>query len=224
MTAQAAFVEDPIHHERLLRRALEQPPQIPQLLELSGNAVSNGTFEAGLDFWNVTGTVQVLAGEAVISDTLPFAMLHQTVLLTSGVYTLSFDFRPALSDQTERGRFPDTFFASLYFTDDDSTLDIPGLVFDEAAPLFDLDWMGIFNNQGTVGPSALGPDWFHFTYEFTMVYQYVAVAFELAGINGVNGDSSVRIDNVMIAVVPEPATWAFLGCGAWVWWIRRRRL
>jgi hypothetical protein len=223
LTGYASFVDNPIHHELLRQQSRLANVPLPQTLSLPGNAIQNPAFEAGLSSWETTGSVTVVANEAQLSDNPDaIALLYQPVPLTSGVYTITFDFNSDLSDQFSTGTFPDTFFASLYFIDDLNQLDIPGHVFDAATGLMDLDWQGAFNVAGLIGLSPLGPEWSRFSHEFQMTHAHVAIAFEQAGLNGVSGDSSVRIDNVVIALVPEPATGLFMLCGLFLWRARRR--
>jgi hypothetical protein len=192
---------------------------------MNGNAVDNGDFSLGLQSWETSGDVFVSEEEAEVADGLPGgARLYQVVTLTGGDYILSFDVRSSLSSAFAPGTFPDTFFASLYFIDEAGDLDIGGGVFDAALGLMDLDWQGVFNSSGTVGPSVKGPGWFHYSTVFSMDYNHVAVAFDLVNLNAQTGDSAVRVDNVMIAVVPEPSTWGLALAGmAWLIWRRRMR-
>jgi hypothetical protein len=223
LTALGALVDDPIKHESLLQDARSLNISLPQTLEISGNALINGTFELGLTSWNTSGSVQVASEEAVVSDTSnPGAYMYQSVGLTAGVYTISFDFSSGLSSNFSQGNFPDTFFASLYFIQDINQFDLPGGVFDDTAGLMDMDWAGVFNNLGVIGPSLKGPEWSHFSRSFNLTYNYAVVAFEVAGLNGDSGDSSVQIDNVAIVLVPEPSTLAFVMAGMLILIYRRR--
>jgi len=224
LTARGALVEDPIKHESLMQHARGLNVSLPQTLSISGNALDNGTFESGLSSWNSSGTVQVVSEEAVVSDaTNPGAYMYQAVELNAGEYTISFDFSSDLSPNFSQGNFPDTFFASLYFIQDINQFDLPGGVFDDAAGLMDMDWAGVFNSIGVIGPSLKGPEWNSFSHSFNLTYNYVVVAFEVAGLNGNSGDSSVQIDNVAIVLVPEPSTWAFVTTGLLLFIYRKRR-
>lgn len=220
----SAYIEDPLSHRAMAEAAERLRPPLPIPLNGVPNQVVNGTFAAGLAGWNVTGSVQVTAEEAVISDATapPPAVLHQVVALPSGSWEVSFDFRSDLSEGAPPGRFPDTFFASLYFVQQSADLDIPGKVFDDALGLMDLDAGGVTNLLGSVSPSLKGGDWQTYAATFQNTYAYVAVAFELAGLNGTAGDSSVWIDNVRLLVVPEPAVWLLLAAGLSVLVLRRR--
>ncbi len=214
-----------MQHELLRQQSQLAKVPLPQTLSLNGNAIQNPAFESGLSSWITTGSVTVVANAAQLSDNPDAnALLHQPVALTSGVYTITFDFSPELSNQFSPGTFPDTFFASLYFIDDLNQLDIPGNGFDAATGLMDLDWQGAFNVAGLIGPSPLGPEWSRFSHDFQMTHAHVAIAFEQAGLNGITGDSSVRIDNVVIALVPEPASLVLFVLAGLCWVIRRRRV
>jgi len=225
VSSHAFFVDNPIQHELLRQQGQLAKVPLPETLSLSGNAIQNPAFDAGLSSWVTTGSVTVVANEARLSDDPDAtALMYQPVQLTSGVYTITFDFNSELSDQNSPGTFPDTFFASLYFIDDLNQLDIPGNVFDAATGLMDLDWQGAFNVAGLISPSPLGPGWSRFSHDFQMTHAHVAIAFEQAGLNGVTGDSAVRIDNVVIALVPEPASLVLFVFAGLLWVIRRRRV
>lgn len=229
LPAFSALVEDPIRHEALTQQAathqvsLPQKIPLPKIFGMAGNAFVNGEFDAGLSAWVSSGSVQSVSQEAILGDAdSPDAMLYQAVALTAGVYTISFDFSSGLSSNNTQGNFPDTFFASLYFVDDLNQLDIAGSVFDDATGLMDMDPAGVFNNAGVVGPSVKGTGWLNFSHTFNLAYDYVAIAFELAGLNGTSGDSSMSIDNVSIVMVPEPGTIALVMGGLLVLVYRRR--
>ncbi len=224
LASYAALVDDPMHHAALARRAERERPVLPGQLSLAGNALVNADFASSLSGWSSSGDVQVVSAEAVLADTTANpALLYQQVGLTGGLYTITFDYQSGLSSNTAPGNFPDTFFASLYFINGTGTIDVVNGIFDDAAGLMDLDASGVFNLAGLIGPSAKGPDWHQFSYQFNLAYDQVAVAFELAGINGTPGDSAVRIDNVSIVLVPEPASLLLMIGGAGLLAYRRRR-
>jgi hypothetical protein len=216
-------VSDPLTYDIQRERGRASGFLPPSSLSMNGNAITNGDFRSGLDAWTTTGEVSEDNEEAVLVDgPSGGAMLFQGVDLVADTYVLSFDVQSALSSAFTPGTFPDTFFASLYFIDDAGDLDIGGGVFDASLGLMDLDWQGVFNSVGTVGPSLKGPGWFHYSTVFVMNHAHVAVAFDLVNLNGQPGDSSVRLDNVMIAVIPEPSTWGLTLAGlAWLIWRRR---
>ena len=122
---------------------------------------------------------------------------------------LRFDFRNALSNNVPVGRVADTFFATLYFTNNAATFDIQGGAFDRAVPLFDLDSAGPFNVNGTIGPSSKGTGWSLFATTFQNTHGFIVPAFELRDFNLINNDSAVAIDNVVM--VPEPGSWVLIG-------------
>lgn len=133
--------------------------------------------------------------------------------MPSGQYTLEFDFLNRLSGNVPNLTFPDAFFASLYFANDLNQFDLTNGVFDDAQALFDLDYSGVANNQGLLSTSGKGGDWQHFSMVFTNLYNFVIPVFELFGLNGMDGDSLVSIDNVTLNAstppshaVPEPTS------------------
>jgi hypothetical protein len=221
----ASWVDDPLSHQIQIQAAAEKNIPLPVILNSSDNAVQNGEFTDGLAFWSVSGVVQFVANQAELTDLPgPNTMLHQVVGLAPGPYDVSFDVRSDLSSRFAQGTFPDTFFASLYFIQQSGDLDIPGGVFDAVNPLMDMDWQGVFNNNGWIGPSALGPEWLHFRGSFQMTHAFVAIAFELDELNDTGGDSAVYIDNVVIALVPEPGALALMLSGGLFFFCRRRFL
>ena len=179
--------------------------------------VVNGTFDSGLAGWTTVGDVQAVTDASLGDNGVDYSLLYQGVALAPGTFRLEFDFMNLLSaDVSEDFAFPDVFFASLYFTNDLGTFDLANAVFDDVAPLMDLDASGPSNVAGTVGASALGPDWAHFTFDFSNSYAYVVPVFELLNFNFL-ADSEVRLDNVAISqvatVVPEPASLSLLVMG-----------
>jgi hypothetical protein len=228
LSSWAYLSTDPLQHVEQQRQAraaeVPIPAELPGLFSVGGNAVTNGQFMSGQTGWSSTGSVTVLSEEAILRDTTDTALLYQAVALSSGVYTISFDFSSGLDDGFAPGTFPDTFFASLYFIDDLSSFDLVGGVFDATAALMDLDFSGAFNVLGTLTASDKGPGWSRFSTDFTLNQAHVVIAFELAGINGTPDDSSVLIDNVLLAVVPEPSTWVLMAvAGVGLAALRRRR-
>lgn len=192
----------------------------------TGNAaLINSDFSSGLTGWTSQGDVTTDNQEAVLGDDgVNDSLLYQPVALSSGQYRVEFDFLNGLSSVPPTFGFLDSFFASLYFVNDLSQLDILGGSFDAITPLFDLDANGVSNLTGSVGLSSKGGNWRHFGLTFQNNFNYVIPAFELLEQNQINADSTVRIDNVSIAVsaVPEPSTFFLLGSGVAAFFLFRR--
>jgi len=177
---------------------------------------TNGDFANGLTGWSTLGDVTTNTQEAVIGDhNATDSLLYQALALAPGQYSVEFDFLNGLSSASPTFGFLDTFFASLYFVNDVSQLDILGGGFDAFTPLFDLDANGVANLTGSVGASGKGGNWQHYSLTFQNSFNYVVPAFELLEQNFVNADSTVRIDNVSIqlSAVPEPETLFLVGSG-----------
>ncbi|QSA98736.1 PEP-CTERM sorting domain-containing protein [Methylococcus sp. EFPC2] len=193
-------------------------------LGVLGNGASagvvNGDFSTGLGGWATTGNVDASGQTAVLGDAsgADYSSIYQGVALAAGNYRLEFDFLNGLSADVPSGVFRDVVFASLYFIDDISQFDPVGLVFDDGLALFDLDVNGVANSAGTVGASAKGGDWRHFSISFNNSYGYVIPTLEFFNQNGVSGDSTVGVDNIAItplpAAVPEPPVVVLLLAGA----------
>ncbi len=194
-------------------------------------SVVNGDFSSGLGSWSSSGDVTA-ANEATLGDNGEiYSYLYQAVALAPGQYTIEFDFLNLLSSDltTDPNAFPDAFFASLYFTNDLSSFDLVGAVFDGVTPLVDLEASGAVNVAGVLSPSAVGPDWTHFSFDFTNNFSYVIPTFELLDFNFASGDSTVGLDNVSITLdpavvpIPEPATLTLLGMGLAGCFLNRKR-
>lgn len=222
-TANGAFVDDPISHELGKAHRDTPPARPPATFGVPGNLVDNGLFDAGLDSWHATGDVVHASGEAILGDNaVVSAILHQPVAVPLGPTTISFDYRPGLSDTVTTGFAPDTAFISLFFFDDPALFDLGEGLFDDALGLLDVDKDGVFNSVGTIIPSTeKGPGWWHFSALFNQSHNYVAIAVELAGLNGVPGDSEMAIDNVIL--IPEPGTLGLLAFALAVFGIRQYR-
>jgi hypothetical protein len=173
--------------------------------------VINGDFSNGLVDWTTAGDANSISGAAVLGDSVyPYSSLYQGVALIPGTYSLDFDFENSLSSTISLDddfTFPDSFYATLYFSDDLSAFDLsnsgnPGFL------LFGLDTNGPIDNIGTIGPSNQVQGWLHFNATFTNSNAYAIPTFELFDGNYAAGDSTVSIDNVSItpAPVPEPGT------------------
>lgn len=187
-------------------------------VQASHATLLNGDFSSGLNGWRTEGDVQVVNEEAILGDNNEFySALYQGVALVPFIYTIEFDFKNALSDVPDMPGDPfaflDTFFASLYFIDDLDQFNLAASAYDDTLALFDLDASGVFNNNGTIGASAKGADWFHFSMTFDNTYNYVIPTFELFDFNFIDNDSQVFLDNVSMNPVPEPATIVLLGSG-----------
>ena len=214
--AHSAFVDDPVYYERLKE-------DIPSGVRFAMSAMPvNGDFSGGLANWSTTGDVSAISGEAALRDQVaPTTLLYQPVPLAPGTYVLTFDVRGSLAPNPGPGFFPDTFFASLYFTTNPATFDIASSQFDAVVDLVDLDAGGFTVHAGSIGPSPSGAQWTRHTLLFSSAFAYVVPAFELADIDGTKGNSQVLIDNVLI--VPEPATLALAALGLAALALRRLR-
>ena len=167
------------------------------------DALVNGGFDSGLSGWQKQGGVFPLSGVAVLADdSFTSGLLWQPVASVDGQFTLTFDFRNALSASVPQGTLADSFFATLYFTDNLATFDIAGGVFDRAISLFDLDAAGLANVTGSVGPSSKGANWSLFSLTFDNTHGFIVPAFDLRDLNFVDNDSSVGLDNVALSEIP----------------------
>ena len=165
----------------------------------------------------------VAAFNGVLIDEAPALTVIQYIAFATspGDYGIAFDYKNELSPEFAEGSFPDTAFASLYFTDDLADFSIEERVFDGSQPLMDIDHQGPFNVAGGTAPSPGMTDWYRFTGMFTATSLYTVVAFELDNLNGEYGDSIFRVANV--ALIPEPAVSGLLAAGSMLVLAGRRR-
>lgn len=185
---------------------------------------SNGDFSAGLLGWTSQSDVSAVAETAALGDDdAAVSAIYQPVPWPVGSFTMQFDFRADLSDDTPQGTFPDAAFFSLYFADDPLTFDPdnPGS-FDHSVGLMDLDASGQFVLTGTVTPGQQGADWYHYSISMQNTSGYIIPYIELHDLNQLNNDSRVYVDNFSL-VVPEPATAALFGVGGLLILARARR-
>ena len=173
--------------------------------------VINGDFSNTLTAWTHDGDVSAPGDEARIgdNDSIYYSLLFQAVALAPGSYRFEFDYLNSLSSVFDAAsNFPDVAFASLYLTNDLTTLDIANGVFADVIPLFDLDYLGPYNiaaGASITSSSVKGGDWSHLSLQFANSYAYVVPAIELIDGNYFNNDSHVLIDNVRIAATPLSA-------------------
>ena len=165
----------------------------------------------------------VAAFNGVLIDEAPALTVIQYIAFATspGDYGIAFDYKNELSPEFAEGSFPDTAFASLYFTDDLADFSIEERVFDGSQPLMDIDHQGPFNVGDGIAPSPGMTDWYRFSGMFTATSLYTVVAFELDNLNGEYGDSIFRVANV--ALIPEPAVTGLLAAGGMLVLAGRRR-
>jgi len=193
------------------------------VISVNAMPLQNGDFSDELAGWLTEGDAVAVNDVAVLGDNSAFySLLQQGLALADGDYTMSFDFKNQLSGTVPNDHpfaFLDTFFATLYFTDDLNGFNLAPGGFDTALPLFSLDANGVFDNSGAIGPSGKGADWSRFSLTFHNSHAYVVPVFELLDFNFLDNDSRVLLDNVGITqapkptVIPEPSTIVLTGCG-----------
>lgn len=193
--------------------------------------LTNGNFSSGLSGWDSTGNTSIDSGAAKLADGAGTgATLSQGSSVSGTPATLTFDFNNALSDELGNG-FRDSFFATLYLTNDLAAFDaLNSATFLLAVDLFTYNGSTQQSNAGSFGASALGQGWSLFTYNFTPNTAFAVLGFELIDFNFIDNDSFVRLDNVsltetpVVAPVPEPTTLLLVLPGLLAGRLRRKSL
>ena len=157
----------------------------------------NGEFSEGLSSWTSSGDVGVVAGGANLGDRSAEGSQLLQLLSLRGPSVLSFEWNGILSPVVPQGRAPDTFFATLYFTDQRSSFSLNPGGFDTAQPLLDQDRGGVSLSSGTTEPGTL-PGWTRFTLGLPGTHRFVAAVFELFGDNLIANDSLVQPDHMKL--------------------------
>ncbi|MFH0730123.1 MAG: PEP-CTERM sorting domain-containing protein [Pseudomonadota bacterium] len=206
--------------------------------------VINGDFSDGLTGWitgGITtsdttpdvvatwGDVEVTTDEEVFlrdgttsGNGVPYySYLYQGVILSSGWYTLEFDFKqPTFSDPKDF-TFPDSFYASVFFAGELSSFDLFNMQYgDDILPLIAFEnGEVIFDNDGKTNtdPNLKGTGWIHYGITFQNNYAFVIPTFEISDYDNDPGSSVVFLDNISIteatAPIPEPGTFLLLCAG-----------
>lgn len=212
-----ALVEDPARYEYDKAKV----PEPVKAALLAG--LANGDFADGLAGWVTEGTVSVMGEQAMLNDrNQPVSFLYQPVALLPGEYQIQFDVLNELAPNPGSGFFPDTFYASLYFTTNAASFSVTAGTYDSVLALLDMDANGLVPNVGSSGTSPLGDGWIRYTATFQNSFGYVVPVFELPDLDTTTGNSAVRIDNIVI--VAEPWSVGLLGLGLGLLAYIRRQL
>lgn len=178
-------------------------------LSIQANAtVINGDFSAGLSDWGALDDVSEVSGQARIGDESPWGIstLYQLADADIGTTVFEFDFYNGLADDPA---FADVFAVSLLLSDDASSFDLLGGVYDDALWLGDIYASESYLNGASVTSSSLGSGWQHFRFEFENLYSAVIPTFDLIDFDYAF-NSHVLIDNVNLDLaavdVGEPST------------------
>ncbi len=195
----------------------------------AANLIVNGEFISGMTGWRTVGTVFDAGQTGVLTDQGgSYIVLFQTVavpLQTTLSLMLQYDLFGALSPVAGLGQTPDTVFLAAFLGASDFGPGYATGIYDEVIGVMDLDFRGPANPAlGLLsGPSPKGQGWTRYTLALP-VSGYVTVAFEFVDGNGIVGDSTAAVDNVVLEAVPipepgTPALAAVLGAA----FLRRRR-
>jgi hypothetical protein len=176
----------------------------------------NEDFASGLSGWDIAGAVFEGIGEAAITDENAVrSFLYQGIQLDPGSYEININLKPLLASEEPLGFARDTFFASLYLSTTPELFD-PRTPegFDAFLELFDFDAAGPFDFSGEFMSNPGKPDYVTYSQGFTLESTSTLFAvFELSDLNGINDNSIVLVDSVVI-LIPEPASALFAGLAA----------
>jgi len=178
-------------------------------LSNAANLVVNGEFTAGTTGWNTLGTVFTTGQSAVLSDQGGSrVLLFQTMavpLESTAALTLRYDLFTALSPSAGLGQTPDTVFLSAFLGSTSFGNDFAAGLFDTAVSLQDVDFRGVANLAPGLNssPSPKGAGWTRYQLALPLS-GFVTVSFEFLDGNGVLGDSTAAVDNVVLETVPIP--------------------
>jgi hypothetical protein len=177
------------------------------LAPLSGRPYFDEDFGGGLPSWQSAGATSIVDGAARLGDESSYRTYLGRGSPVDSWVEVEFDVRKEVSDDTPPGTFLDTFFASIFFFLDPLTFDpADSGSFLAARGLLDADANGYFNVNGTLSPSARGPEWQTYRGTFAAPAPHAALAFELFDLNQTPGDSAVFLDSVRM--VPEPGSFS----------------
>jgi hypothetical protein len=163
-------------------------------------SVRNGDFAWGLRHWKTAWHVGGSDGALSLSDAAaPQAFAYQVVPLAGATnLTVEFDFHNGLAPTNAPGAFRDSFYASLYEVNDPAGFVLEHDRFGGACGMMDLDASGAFDVHGSVTNSIKGAGWQHFAGNFGASCSNAVIVFELYDLNLSAGDSTVRVDNVVV--------------------------
>ncbi len=180
-----------------------------------GQALSNGSFDTGLEGWQSTGPVLAVDGTLQLTDAIgSSSAAWQVVEVLAPRTVLAFDFLSGLGATTPADPFgfPDVFTVSILLSEGADVAPGSGTA-SGAVSVLTADASGPYAGLGSVSPAERGAGWLHVEVEFETPAPYVATTFELFELAFVAGDSAVQIDDVQLLPIPEPGTAVLIGVG-----------
>ena len=191
----------------------------------TGGILQNEDFSSGLSEWNTQGAVFAGLDEVALTDeNVNQSFLYQGVALNPGEYELTVNFRQLLSPEEPFGYARDTFFASVYLSATPEQFDpqSPG-GFEAVIGLFNLDSGGAFDFSGEFLEDSVKAGYTIYKQSLSLTEpRTLFTVFELTNLNGINDNSLVLVDSVVI-VIPEPVTALICGLVAMVFIQVRRK-
>jgi hypothetical protein len=180
-------------------------------IRLRGQTIFEDSFIAGIAGWHHSGTIYNTGANAVFADTAgDRSTLHRSGSIPAEALGLriEFDLLNALSSSIPFGTSADALCGTVYLGQTAFGENIDAGEFERGIALFDLLPAGIFNLApgAFLTESPKGPAWTRLIWDVPIApYQEVTAAFEFTDGNGITGDSTAAIDNIIVRVLPVPA-------------------
>ncbi|MEX0326386.1 MAG: hypothetical protein AB3N33_09900 [Puniceicoccaceae bacterium] len=193
---------------------------------VNGGILQNEDFSSGLAGWDSQGAVFEGVEEVALTDeNVNQSFLYQGVALDPGSYEVTVNFRQILSPAEPLGFAKDTFFASIYLSSTPDQFDprVPD-GFDGFLELFNFDSAGPFDFSGEFMEDPIRPDYLSYRQTLSLTEpSTVFTVFELTDLNGINDNSLVLVDSVVI-LIPEPLAALPLGIAVLTFLLIRRKV
>ncbi|MEX0330621.1 MAG: hypothetical protein AB3N64_04285 [Puniceicoccaceae bacterium] len=193
---------------------------------VNAGILQNEDFSSGLEGWDSQGAVFEGIEEVALTDeNVKQSFLYQGVTLDPGTYEVAISFRQILSPAEPLGFAKDTFFASIYLSNTPEQFDPQAPDgFEGILELFNFDSAGPFAFSGEFIPDPVRPDYLSYRQTLSLTEpSTLFTVFELTDLNGINDNSLVLVDSVVV-VIPEPLAAVPFGLAVLAFLLIRRKV